>query len=90
MTLSRTAKYYASNPKAKAKKKAYDTAYHSTAKRRRYRMELARIRRKKGIMGKSGKDVSHVKGGGHKLESPRTNRARNGANGKSTKAAKRK
>ena len=40
--------------------------------------------------GKGGKDVSHVKGGGTKLESPSKNRARQGANGKSTKAPRRK
>ena len=34
-------------------------------------------------MGEGGKDVSHVKGGGFKLESPSKNRARNGQDGKS-------
>jgi hypothetical protein len=90
MAKSKSARYYASNPKARAKKKAYDTKYHSTEERKQYRRELARKRRAKKIMGKGGKDVSHTKGGGYKLESPSKNRARNGANGKSTKAPRRK
>ena len=65
------------NPKAKAKKKAYDTKYHSTKKRKKYRADLQRERRKRGIAGKGGKDVSHKKGGGYTLESPSKNRARN-------------
>ena len=87
---SRTAKYYAANPEARKKKSKYDTAYGKSAKRRKYRAELNAERRKRGIYGKGGKDVSHVKGGGTKLESPSKNRARQGANGKSTKAPRRK
>lgn len=87
---SRTAKYYASKPEARAKKKKYDTAYGKSAKRRKYRAELNAERRKRGIYGKGGKDVSHTQGGGTKLESPSKNRARQGANGKSTKAPRRK
>lgn len=45
---SRTARYYASNPKARAKKKKYDTTYGSTAERKEYRKKLARARRKRG------------------------------------------
>jgi hypothetical protein len=86
MKKSASAKFYARNPKARAKKKVYDTKYHSTEERKRYRRELARKRRLKKIMGKGGKDVSHTKGGGTKLEAKSKNRARNGSNGKSTKA----
>ena len=82
---SKSAKYYASNPEARAKKKKYDTKYHSSAERKKYRAELARERRKRKVMGKGGKDVSHKRGGGTTLESRSKNRARNGANGKSTK-----
>ena len=39
---SKSARYYASNPKARAKKKRYDTKYHSTAKRRKYRSDLTK------------------------------------------------
>ena len=73
----RTAAYYRKNPKARAKKKAYDTKYHSTSKRKKYRADLQRERRKRGIAGKGGKAVSHKKGGGYTLERPSKNRARN-------------
>lgn len=82
---SRTARYYASNPKAKAKKKKYDTAYHSTAERKAYRAKLAKARRKRKMMGKGGADLSHTKSGRLVRESASRNRARNGANGRSTK-----
>jgi len=82
---SKSAKYYASHPEARKKKAAYDTKYGSSESRKKYRRDLARERRKRGIMGKGGKDVSHKKGGGYTLEAPSKNRARNGAGGKSTK-----
>ena len=72
-----TAAYYRKNPKARAKKKAYDTKYHKSAKRRKYRSELNQERRRRGIAGKGGKDVSHKRGGGYTLETPSKNRARN-------------
>ena len=72
-----TAAYYRKNPKARAKKKAYDTKYHKSAKRRKYRADLQKERRRRGIVGKGGKDVSHKKGGGYTLESPSKIRARN-------------
>ena len=82
---SRTAKYYASNPKARAKKKRYDTAYGKSAKRKKYRAELNAERRKRGVYGKGGGDMSHTKSGKLVRESASKNRARNGHNGKSTK-----
>ena len=82
---SLNALYYASNPKAKAKKKKYDTAYGGTAERKEYRKKLACACRKKRIMGKGGGDLSHTKKGGLVREAPSKNRARQGANGKSTK-----
>ena len=82
---SRTAQYYAKNPKAKAKKYAYDKKRNATSKSKKYRAELARERRKRGIMGKGGGDLSHTKKGTLVRENRSKNRARNGANGKSTK-----
>ena len=82
---SRTAKYYASNPKARAKKASYDTKYHSTPSRKKYRSELNSARRKRKIYGKGGGDLSHTKRGTLVRESASKNRARNGASGKSTK-----
>ncbi len=82
---SKSAKYYASNPKARAKKKKYDTAYGGTPERKEYRKKLARARRKRGIMSKGGGDLSHTKRGTLVRESASKNRARQGANGRSTK-----
>ncbi len=59
----------------------------ATAANKKYRAELARERRARGIMGEGGKDVSHGKGGGFKLESASKNRARNGKNGKTRLAS---
>ena len=74
---SKSSKYYAANPEARAKKAKYDKAYHSTPARKKYRKKLAAERRARGIMGKGGNDVSHTKGGGTTMESRKTNRARN-------------
>jgi len=73
----KTAQYYRDNPDAAKKKKDYDTEYHDTDERRAYRAELARKRRKKGVMGKGGNDMSHTKNGKMVSESPSKNRARN-------------
>ena len=83
--VKKTAKYYRDNPEAAAKKKKYDTKYHKTTKRKKYRAKLAKARRKAGVMGKGGKDMSHTKGGKLVRESASKNRARNGAGGKSSK-----
>lgn len=92
----RTAKFYASNPEAYKKKLAYDKKRNEKPEQKKYRAELARERRARGIMGKGGKDVSHTSDGKFKLEKPKSNRARNGhgkngklASGKGTKKSKR-
>lgn len=74
----RTAAFYASSPKARKNKSAYDKKYHSTPERRKYRAELSAERRRRGIDGKGGGDLSHTSGGGFRRENPSTNRARNG------------
>ncbi len=79
---SKSAKYLAANPKAKAKKKAYDTKFHATTERKNYRAELNKETRKKKT---PGKDVSHKKDGTVTREKRSTNRARNGKGGKSSK-----
>jgi len=57
---SKSAKYYAENPEAREKKKQYDTAYHSTTERKRYRAFLNRKNRKAGTYGNGdGKDYDH-------------------------------
>lgn len=63
--------------KALANKKKYDTKYESSPERVKYRVELNRERRRRGIYGSgNGKDVSHTKGGKLTLENQSTNRAR--------------
>mgnify|MGYP003134008008 FL=1 len=76
-TVGRTAQFYRSHPVSRRKKAAYDKAYNASPARKAYRRKLAKVRNSKGIMGKGGKDVSHRKGGGFKMESPSKNRARN-------------
>jgi hypothetical protein len=74
-----TADFYKSNPEAYAKKLAYDKKRNAKPDRKKYRAELAKERRARGIMGKGGPDVSHQANGGFKLEDPKVNRARNGS-----------
>lgn len=58
---SATAKYYQNNPDARENKKEYDTEYHSTPARRKYRSVLQAINRKNGTHGNlDGKDVAHT------------------------------
>ena len=76
----KTSRYYQSKKGRKSylKQKLKQKKINSTAAKRRYRKILARRRRKLGIMGKGGKDVSH-KGNRLKLEITKKNRARGGA-----------
>jgi hypothetical protein len=75
---SKSAKYFRDNPEAKAKKDAYNTEYHKTEERKKYRASLNKANRKKGTYGnKDGKDISHGKKG-LSQESQSSNRARNG------------
>ena len=61
------------------KKKAYDTKYHSTAKRKRYRAELNKANREHP--NRKGEDKSHTKSGRLVNERQSKNRARNQAGG---------
>lgn len=72
-----TARYYADNPEARAKKDAYNKRFNATPAQKAKRAELARERRKRGMMGKGGADLSHTKDGRLVKENPSTNRARN-------------
>jgi hypothetical protein len=74
---SKSARYYQENPDSREKKKAYDTKYHSTPERIKYRTELGKKNREMGSKKGDGKDVSHTKNGGFVLESASKNRARN-------------
>ena len=87
MTKSRSAEYYANNPEAAEKKRKYQAERNKDPEQVAYRVELKRERRKRGLYGKGGNDISHTKGGKLVQENPSTNRARNGSNGQSTKKA---
>ncbi|AGG54519.1 hypothetical protein CYYG_00017 [Cyanophage SS120-1] len=96
MASSKTSKFYKKNPKSAAKRRAYDRAYKkrekgslaSGAKKKRLKRADSKRwaeRKRRGIAGKGGKDISHTKSGRTVLESRSKNRARNGKNKKSTK-----
>lgn len=72
---SRSAKYYAANPQARAKKNAYNTEYHATPERRAYRAKLNAANR--ASPNAKGEDKSHTKSGKLVNESRSANRARN-------------
>ena len=65
------------SPEAKRHKLEYDKKYESTPERVKYREELNRERRRRGMYGDhSGKDISHTEGGKLTVESEHENRAR--------------
>lgn len=84
MPLSKSALHYRRNKKSREAKKRYDTKYHATPERKKYRAALNRARKKRGLKG-SSKDLSHQKNGSLVLEDRSKNRARQGSDGKSTK-----
>jgi hypothetical protein len=73
----RSAKYYRSNPEARRKKAATDKKVNARPEQREKRAELSKERRRRGIMGRGGKDLSHTKDGRLELEDASKNRARN-------------
>lgn len=73
----RTAAFYRANPDAKKQKAKTDTAFNARPEQKDKRRELADARRKRGVMGKGGKDMSHTKAGKIVSENPSANRARN-------------
>lgn len=80
---SKSAKRLANCKACRERKKKYDTAYHATTKRKKYRAKLNTESRK----GKCppGYDVSHNKDGSTGCEKRSVNRARNGKKGSSKK-----
>jgi hypothetical protein len=83
---SKSAKYFQENPEARAKKNAYNKAYHSSSERVNYRESLNKANRQDGTYGNGdGKDKSHTKSGKLVNEKASSNRARNGKGGKSSK-----
>ena len=73
---SDSAKYFAANPEARAKKNDYNKKYHSTEERKNYREGLNKVNRADKGYG-DGKDLSHTKAGKLVKETRSSNRARN-------------
>lgn len=83
---SKSAIYFQKNPDARKKKNAYNTSYHATPERKKYRVRLNKANRQAGTYGNGdGKDMSHTKSGKLVKESQSANRARNGKDGGSSK-----
>lgn len=74
----KTARYYKRKPEAAEKKNAYMRNYNKKPSRIRYRSKLNQARRKAGIYGKGGPDMSHDSKGNLKKQSVKANRANNG------------
>ena len=73
-----TSAYYKKNPAARRRRLKQQAKYNKKPGQKKKRAELNRINRKKGTYGNGdGKDVSHCKGGGTKMEKASKNRARN-------------
>jgi len=76
--MTRTVEYYRTHPKARAKRLRDQARINRRPKERKRRVALRRERRKRGIDGKGGPDISHTKSGKVVLEDPSINRARKG------------
>jgi hypothetical protein len=71
---SKSAKYFQNNKAARDAKKKYDTIYHATPARRKYRADLGKLNSKMGKKG-DGLDVAHSSKTKAKLQSASKNRA---------------
>lgn len=85
MGQSKTSKYYANNPEAAEKRREYQRKYNKKPSKLKHRMECNKARRELGLKKGDQRDASHNKDGTITAENRKTNRARNGADGKSTK-----
>jgi hypothetical protein len=85
MGQSKTSKYYATHPDAAERRRESQRKINQSEERKSYRTAHQKARRDVGIDGKGGPDMSSTKSGKFVKEKPSINRARNGANGKSTK-----
>lgn len=74
---SKSAKYYAKNPKARAVKNAYQKEFNKKKSSIKKIVELTTENRKRGNYGNGdGIDLHHKKGGGFREEPASVNRAR--------------
>ena len=83
--LGKTARYYAENPEARAKKNAYQKKYNKRKGESESRVRHAKARRDLGLKVGDNIDASKCKDGSFTKEGKKQNRARQGSNGKSTK-----
>lgn len=74
----KTAKYYAANPKARAKRLEQQSEYNKTEKGLKLRVEANAGRKKLGLKKGDVRDASHTKSGGVVAEHRSKNRARKG------------
>ena len=75
MALSRTAKFYRDNPKARKKRNEYAKKYDARPENRRKRAKLNKENRRRGTYGNGdGLDVSHMSNGKTRLEKASKNR----------------
>lgn len=87
MALSKSAKYYRRNKKARKKKQAYDAELNKRPEQVKKRVEANRARRKAKKNGKNvkGKDYDHAVG---RFVKTKTNRGRRGEGGRKYKRRK--
>jgi len=78
MARGKTSQYYAENPEAAEKHRSYMREYNKKPGKSAYRSKLNKARRKAGVYGKGGPDMSHDSKGNLRRESMKINRARNG------------
>ena len=82
-----SADYYRNNPEAREKKNALQRKINRRPERKKYRARLWTERRRRGMAGQGGPDLSHTEDDRLIKEDPKANRARNGHDGRSTKRA---
>jgi len=82
---SKSTKYYKENPLARKKKNEYQKKYNKKKGQSEYRSECNKSRKDLGLKKGDKRDASHTKNGKVVAENRKTNRGRQGANGKSTK-----
>lgn len=89
---SKSAKYFQDNPEKRKAKNRYNTLYHSTPSRKKYRSSLNKANRKMKSKVGDGLDLSHTSDGKLVKEAQSANRKRNGkgSNERLKKVAKKK
>lgn len=82
---SRTSEYYKKNPEAAERRRKQQREYNKKKGQSEYRSECNKGRKELGLKKGDKRDASHTKKGTLIAEHRTKNRARNGADGKSTK-----